>query len=123
MSTANKGDDRYARVLELCSEALDGRRLIIVSNRGPVEHRLNQDGQIQVRRGSGGLVTAFSSLMRDVDLTWVSSAMGGGDRRVWDESQGDSIQPKMPGSRVSIRYVNTPRRVILRIDTNLCCFL
>ncbi len=120
MSTATKGGDRYARVLELCSETLDGRRLIIVSNRGPVEHRLNPDGQIQVRRGSGGLVTAFSSLMRDVDLTWVSSAMGEGDRRVWDESQGNSIQPAMPGSRASIRYVNTPRRVYHKFYNTLC---
>ena len=120
MSTATKGDNRYARVLELCSETLDGRRLIVVSNRGPVEHRLNADGQIQVRRGSGGLVTAFSSLMRDVDLTWVSSAMGEGDRRVWEESHGESIKPTLPGSRVSLRYVNTPRRVYHKFYNTLC---
>lgn len=120
MSTATKGDDRYARVLELCSETLDGRRLIVVSNRGPVEHRLNQDGQIQVRRGSGGLVTAFSSLIRDVDITWVSSAMGEGDRRVWDESKGESIKPRLPGSRLSLRYVNTPRRVYHKFYNTLC---
>ena len=120
MSAATEGDDRHARLLELCAETLEGRRLILASNRGPVEHRLTPDGQIQVRRGSGGLVTAFSSLMRELEFAWVASAMGEGDRHVWENNQGSSIPANLPGYRLSLRYVNTPRRVYHKFYNIFC---
>ena len=108
---ASPSEDRHAKVLELCAEALQGRRLVLVSNRGPVDHQLTPDGQVQARRGSGSLVTAFSSLVRELDFTWVASAMGEGDRRVLENSNGASVPASLPGYRLSLRYVNTPRRV------------
>ena len=120
MNTATEGQDRHARLLELCNETLKGRRLILASNRGPVEHRLAPDGQIYTRRGSGGLVTAFSSLMRNLEFTWVASAMGEGDRKVWEDNQGATITANLPESRLSIRYVNTPRRVYHKYYNTFC---
>ncbi|MBI2953233.1 MAG: trehalose-6-phosphate synthase, partial [Chloroflexi bacterium] len=57
-------------------------RLVVASNRGPVEHHLRTDNQIEVRRASGGLVTALSAFRRHHDFSWVASAMTPGDRRI-----------------------------------------
>ena len=52
------------------------RKLIVVSNRGPVT--FERDGS--ARRGSGGLATALRSLLHHHDVTWIASAMTEGDR-------------------------------------------
>ena len=52
------------------------RKLIVVSNRGPV--RVERDGS--VHRSSGGLATALRSLMQHQDVTWIASATTEGER-------------------------------------------
>jgi len=52
------------------------RKLIVVSNRGPVAFA--RDGS--ARRSSGGLATALRSLLHRHDVTWIASAMSDGDR-------------------------------------------
>ena len=119
MSTATD-KARSAEFLTLCAEMLEQRRLIVVSNRGPVEHHVTSEGQLQARRGSGGLVAALSSLTRNVDFTWVASAMGEGDRRALESSEGASFPSSIPGHRFSLRYVTTPRRVYHKYYNVLC---
>ena len=120
MSIAATGEARSASFLGLCAEMLARRRLIVASNRGPVEFSVTPDGQLQPRRGSGSLVTAFSTLTRNIDFTWVASAMGEGDRRAWESSEHSSIQSTLPGHRLSVRYVTTPRRVYHKYYNILC---
>ena len=55
-----------ARLKELCSQRLSPRQLILASNRGPIEYYLAEDRQLRSRRGSGGVVTALSSLAKYV---------------------------------------------------------
>ena len=64
----------------------------MASNRGPIEYHLSEDGQLQARRGSGGVVTALSSLSRYLKLDWIASAMGEGDRRAAQRAQGGSFK-------------------------------
>jgi trehalose 6-phosphate synthase len=52
------------------------RKLIVVSNRGPV--RVARDGTMQ--RSSGGLATALRSLLQHQDVTWIASATTDGER-------------------------------------------
>jgi trehalose 6-phosphate synthase len=52
------------------------RKLIVVSNRGPVSFAA--DGS--VRRSSGGLATALRGLLQRHDVTWIASATSDGDR-------------------------------------------
>ena len=52
------------------------RKLIVVSNRGPVT--FTPDGS--VRRSSGGLATALRSLLQYHDVTWIASATTVGER-------------------------------------------
>jgi trehalose 6-phosphate synthase len=52
------------------------RKLIVVSNRGPVTFA--RDGS--VRRSSGGLATALRNLLQYHDVTWIASASTDADR-------------------------------------------
>lgn len=54
------------------------RKLIVVSNRGPVT--FTPDGSL--RRSSGGLATALRSLLQYHDVTWIASAATQGERLV-----------------------------------------
>jgi trehalose 6-phosphate synthase len=64
------------------------RKLILVSNRGPVTFSLDAGGRRVAARGGGGLVTALSGLIARHEVTWVASAMSDEDREVTAE-QGD----------------------------------
>jgi trehalose 6-phosphate synthase len=62
------------------------RKLIVVSNRGPVAYGRDAGGARTARRGGGGLVTALSGLVRYHDVTWIASAMTEEDRALAGET-------------------------------------
>jgi len=62
------------------------RSVIIASNRGPITIQKGQNGQLTFERGTGGLVTALTGLIRDVDATWISYAISEEDNE-WHEGQ------------------------------------
>ena len=105
---------------ELCEAVFSQRPLILVSNRGPVEHQMSGDGRPEARRGSGSVVTAFNSLAQKFEFTWVASAMGEGDRVVSENGQGPHIKSPLPGHEINLRYVVTPRRVYHKYYNILC---
>ena len=57
--------------------------LVLVSNRGPVEYTASD-----VKRGSGGLVTALTGLASHRDAIWVASAMSEQDVEKSEEAGG-----------------------------------
>jgi trehalose 6-phosphate synthase len=69
------------------------RKLIVVSNRGPVSYGREGDVRV-VRRGGGGLVTALRSLLAEHDVTWIASAMTEEDRAVAAEAGGEAIEDR-----------------------------
>ncbi|HEY7149912.1 MAG TPA: trehalose-6-phosphate synthase [Gaiellaceae bacterium] len=82
------------------------RKLIVVSNRGPVSFTLDEDGRRVARRGGGGLVTALRSLVAHHDVTWIASAMTDEDRVVAAESEGEAIEEvARDGSPYRLRLV------------------
>ena len=99
---------------------LSQQRLILASNRGPMEYHAQPDGEIVPRRGSGGVVTALSGLTNYVDFTWIASAMGEGDRRVAQENGGKAVRSPLPGQQVSVRFVSTPRRAYHKYYNIIC---
>ena len=105
---------------ELCNTVLAQRPLILVSNRGPVEHQMSAEGVPEARRGSGSVVTAFNSLTQNFEFTWVASAMGEGDRVVSNNGQGPHLKSPLPSHKINIRYVVTPRRVYHKYYNILC---
>lgn len=120
MRVASTGEIKSARFVDKCADMLRDRRLILVSNRGPVEYHVSSEGKLQARRGSGGVVTALSTLTNYVDFTWVASAMGEGDRRVAQESNGSRVKSPFPGQSLFLRYVVTPRRVYHKFYNIFC---
>lgn len=62
------------------------RSVIIASNRGPVTLQKGQNGELTFQRGSGGLVTALTGLIREVDAAWISCAISQEDIE-WREGQ------------------------------------
>lgn len=120
MRAAYIGERRSSRFIEQCAEMFQDRRLILASNRGPVEYHISPEDRLQARRGSGGVVTALSTLTNYVDFTWVASAMGEGDRRVAQQAEGARIKSPLPGQSLFLRYVVTPRRVYHKFYNVFC---
>ncbi|MFN2628148.1 MAG: trehalose-6-phosphate synthase [Gaiellaceae bacterium] len=86
---------------------MEGRRkLIVVSNRGPVAYARAPNGERIARRGGGGLVTALRSLVSHHDVTWIASAMSEEDRAVVAESSGEPLEEvARDGSSYRLRLV------------------
>jgi trehalose 6-phosphate synthase len=81
------------------------RKLIVVSNRGPVSYT-REGGERVARRGGGGLVTALRSLVSHHDVTWIASAMTDEDRRVAQEGNNEAIdETARDGSPYRLRLV------------------
>jgi trehalose 6-phosphate synthase len=82
------------------------RKLIVVSNRGPVSYARSVEGERITRRGGGGLVTALRSLVAHHDVTWIASAMTDEDRAVAAEHGGDAFEEvARDGSPYRLRLV------------------
>jgi trehalose 6-phosphate synthase len=83
------------------------RKLIVVSNRGPVSYGRATDGTRTAKRGGGGLVTALRSLVQYHDVTWLASAITEEDRaaagETFDETAAD-------GSPYRVRLVAHDRQ-------------
>ena len=79
-------EQHRAKLENLSEQVLNNRNLIIVSNRGPVEYRRNQRGDMEGQRGPGGVVTAMSAISRFANPMWIAAAMTDGDREI---SQSD----------------------------------
>ncbi len=52
---------------------LKDKFVIVASNRGPVEFRRTESGEIKAFRGAGGVVTAMSTALVATDAVWISS--------------------------------------------------
>jgi trehalose 6-phosphate synthase len=70
----------------------DRRKLIVVSNRGPVVYDRGESGERVARRGGGGLVTALRSLVEHHEVTWIASSISDEDRFVVEEAHGEAIE-------------------------------
>ena len=79
------------------------RRLIIVSNRGPVGYDRDGAGRRIARRGAGGLVTALRPLVSRHDVTWIASAMTDDERELAGE--GTFEETAANGSPFRLRFV------------------
>jgi trehalose 6-phosphate synthase len=56
------------------------RPVMILSNRGPVSFRSDNDGRLVASRGAGGLVSGLTPLATDKGATWIAAAMSPEDR-------------------------------------------
>lgn len=93
-----------ARITAMLSE----RPLIMVSNRGPVQFTQERNGTFSSRQGSGGLVTAVSTVLQDHEAVWIAATMGTGDRARWQQALDNHeafIPPAESGTNFRLRFV------------------
>jgi trehalose 6-phosphate synthase len=82
------------------------RKIIVVSNRGPVTFHRGPGGERQAQRGGGGLVSALTPFALHHDVTWIASAMSEEDRRLAAELDGASLEERArDGSSYRLRLV------------------
>ncbi|MDQ1496995.1 MAG: trehalose 6-phosphate synthase [Actinomycetota bacterium] len=88
------------------SEGAPGeRRVVLVSNRGPVQYG-REGGQRTTSRGAGGLVTALSGLGRHLDQgVWICAAMSDEDVAVAHESPNGLCPPELGDGDLRVRLV------------------
>jgi trehalose 6-phosphate synthase len=72
------------------------RKLIVVSNRGPVSFSRNDRGERIAKRGGGGLVTALRGLLALHDVTWIASAITDEDRALAGETRDETARDGSP---------------------------
>src|SRR5437764_10391053 len=76
--------------------------LVLVSNRGPVTF---QPGG-EIKRGSGGLVTALIGLASYRDATWIASAMTDEDLEMAERNDGHAFPVRAPdGGEYRVKLV------------------
>jgi trehalose 6-phosphate synthase len=71
------------RLKQFVGLRLDGRPLVVVSNREPVSHEW-KGGRVHTRTPASGLVTAMEPVMRACGGVWVAHASGDADRETAD---------------------------------------
>jgi trehalose 6-phosphate synthase len=89
-------------------DVLANRTLIVASNRGPVTFSYSDDGSFSSRKGSGGVVTAVSSIAKDLKPIWVAAAMTDGDRARAEVARRNGETLITPGGKSSdfrVRFV------------------
>ena len=103
------------------------RRVIVASNRGPVEFYRDPNGRISTKRGSGGVVTALAGLARSLPLTWIATTMSEGDRQMFPDASTPARQVRLGRQPLHVRYVNIAPDVYARyydeISNQLLWFL
>src|SRR6266446_11003484 len=93
------------------AQFIHASRLIIASNRGPVEYHISQDKTLKQRRGAGGMVTALIGAANRLEVTWVAMAMTEGDRVALKEAQQNDglLHSPLRGQKMQLRYVAIPK--------------
>ena len=79
------------------------RRLIVVSNRGPVGYERDAAGQRRATRGAGGLVTALRPLVSRHEVTWIASALSAEERAI--AAAGPVEEQAADGSPFRLHFV------------------
>jgi trehalose 6-phosphate synthase len=80
--------------------------VVVASNRGPVGWRTRTNGTLVARRGTGGLVTALASALRNEAGTWVSVALSDTDRRVAAAHPDAPFEQEADGWRLRLRLLD-----------------
>lgn len=94
------------------------RPIVVVSNRGPVRFERDSTGELNPRRGAGGLVSGLTPLMHGSGRVWVAAALSDDDRAAVAMEAGRGAAPGGAVSRraVEIDGMHTVLAGIDRVD-------
>jgi trehalose 6-phosphate synthase len=88
------------RSYDAAPHGADSGRVIVLANREPFRHEHGPDGEIVVKRSTGGLVTASEPLVRQSAGVWIAHGSGTADRLVVDAWDGVMVPPDDPAYRL-----------------------
>src|SRR5260221_8205344 len=94
--------------LDEVSSLVGGRKIIVASNRGPVEFHRDAHGKLTTRRGSGGVVTALAALAASLPLTWIAAAMSEADREAFPDRDAPAREVWLGGAAPPGGHVSVP---------------
>lgn len=84
------------------------QRVILVSNRGPIDYVFDEDEMPIAQRGAGGVVSGMLSAMGQRPATWIALAMNDADRAV-ARARGKATIPDAPELvNIALRLVDVP---------------
>lgn len=118
MFPSDRQNEASTHLVEVCRELVAERRLIIVSNRGPVEYRVGKEDNLYLIR-SGGVLNSLCGISRHTELTWIASAMGETDHRVAADHVG-RFQAPLAGHNLYLRFLSLPRHVYHKYYNLFC---
>ncbi len=72
------------------------RPLLVVSNREPYLHNLDEEGRITCATATGGVAVALDALMRERGGTWIAHGAGTADRETVDDRDKIQVPPGSP---------------------------
>jgi trehalose 6-phosphate synthase len=84
------------------------RPLVVVSNREPYLHNLDQEGRIVVNAATGGVAVALDALMRERGGVWIAHGAGTADRLVVDAADSVRVPPENPSYVLRRLWIEEP---------------
>ena len=84
------------------------RPLVVVSNREPYLHSLDDTGQIAVKPATGGVAVALDALMRERGGVWIAHGSGPADRLVVDAADKVGVPPESPSYALRRLWLEEP---------------
>jgi len=79
--------------------------LILVSNRGPISYKRDENGELITVRGGGGLVTALLGVAASCEITWIASAMTPEDTEISIRVGGGRTTVTHDEHRLGLRFI------------------
>jgi trehalose 6-phosphate synthase len=92
-------------------EPAGGGRVLVASNRGPISYHLGEDGQLNARRGGGGMVSGLLTVASQAELLWVCAALSEADRKAARAAPGGLLELDGPGGAAgtsAVRMLDIP---------------
>lgn len=91
--------------MSAAEQTFAGHRLVVASNRGPVNFQEDASGRVVASKGAGGLVTALTEVMKDASGLWVASAMSAGDKTMVERHPDGHLRTQVDGAELRLRYL------------------
>ena len=92
-SDARSGPWNADRLRAALKQHLQGERVVVLANREPYIHHVDDEGNVQVLHPASGLVTALEPVMRACSGVWVAHGSGNADRSSSDASGHVRVPP------------------------------
>lgn len=98
------------------------KRVIIASNKGPIEYQLSADKTIKYIQDLGDIAVALTDLAKHIEVTWVALARTEGDRIVIREAQENDNLLLSPLTKVKmyLHYVAISKDAYRKHNEKIC---